>query len=75
MIDFEKTLTLLSDAGVRFVIIGGPAVTIHGSSYVTCDLDICYARDGDNLSRLVVAFQPLKPSPARCSRAAPVPLR
>jgi hypothetical protein len=35
LIDFEKTLTLLSDAGVQFVIIGGLAITIHGSSYVT----------------------------------------
>jgi hypothetical protein len=61
LIDFEKTLTLLSDAGVRFVIIGGLAVTIHGSSYVTFDLDICYARDDENLARLARAFRPVNP--------------
>ena len=61
MIDFEKTLTLLSDAGVRFVIVGGLAVTIHGSSYVTFDLDICYARDRDNLARLTSALRPVNP--------------
>lgn len=61
MIDFEKTLTLLSDAGVRFVIVGGLAVTIHGSSYVTFDLDICYARDSENLGRLAGAFSPINP--------------
>lgn len=61
MIDFEKTLTLLSDAGVRFVIVGGLAVTIHGSSYATFDLDICYARDGDNLARLADALRPANP--------------
>jgi hypothetical protein len=61
LIDFEKTLTLLADAGVRFVIIGGLAVTIHGSAYVTFDLDICYARDDENLARLARAFLPLNP--------------
>jgi len=61
LIDFEKTLTLLSDEGVRFVIIGGLAITIHGSSYVTFDLDICYARDDENLTRLTRAFQPVNP--------------
>ena len=61
MIDFEKTLTLLSDEGVRFVIIGGLAITIHGSSYVTFDLDICYAREDENLTRLARAFQSVNP--------------
>jgi predicted nucleotidyltransferase len=61
LIDFERTLTLLSDAGVQFVIIGGLAVTIHGSSYVTYDLDICYARDDENLIRLARALQPVNP--------------
>ncbi|MDT5261671.1 MAG: hypothetical protein QOC61_675 [Acidobacteriota bacterium] len=69
MIDFEKTLALLSDAGVRFVIIGGLAITIHGSSYVTFDLDICYARDDENLIRLARALHPVNPrlrgAPAR----------
>lgn len=67
MIDFEKTLALLSDEGVRFVIIGGLAVTIHGSAYVTFDLDLCYAREDENLARLAHAFQPVNPR----LRAAP----
>lgn len=61
MIDFEKMLTLLADAGVQFVIIGGLAITIHGSSYVTFDLDICYARADENLLRLSHAFRPVNP--------------
>lgn len=61
MIDFEKTLTLLSDVGVRFVIIGGLAVTTHGSSYVTFDLDLCDARDDENLARLARALRPVNP--------------
>ena len=69
MIDFEKALNVLADARVRFVIVGGLAVTIHGSAYVTYDLDFCYARDAENLSRLAQALQPYKPR----LRGAPAP--
>jgi hypothetical protein len=61
LIDFEKLLTVLADNGVQFVIVGGLAITIHGSSYVTFDLDICYARDDDNLARLMQALKPISP--------------
>lgn len=61
MIDIERALTVLADARVRFVIVGGLAVTIHGSAYVTYDLDFCYARDRENLSRLAQALRPYNP--------------
>ena len=61
MIDIERALTVLADAHLRFVIVGGLAVTIHGSSYVTFDLDFCYARDRENLSRLAQALRPYNP--------------
>lgn len=61
MIDFEQALTALAGARVRFIIVGGLAVTIHGSSYVTFDLDFCYARDRENLSRLAGALGPYNP--------------
>ena len=61
MIDFEQALTALAEARVRFVIVGGLAVTIHGSSYVTFDLDFCHARDRENLSRLAQALVPYHP--------------
>jgi hypothetical protein len=70
LIDFEKALTILADAQVRFVIVGGLAVTIHGSAYVTYDLDFCYARDAENLSRLAQALQPYNPR----LRGAPIDL-
>ena len=41
---------------MRFVIVGGLAITIQSSSYVTFDLDFCYARVRDNLSRLAQAL-------------------
>lgn len=61
MIDFERALTVLAGAQVRFVIVGGLAITIHGSAYVTFDLDFCYARDRESLSRLTQALRPYHP--------------
>ncbi len=46
-------LERLADADVDFVVIGGIAGGAHGSSYPTYDLDIAYARDRDNLEKLV----------------------
>ncbi len=39
------------------MIIGGVAATLHGSSYLTYDLDICYARHTANLERLARALR------------------
>ena len=38
---------------VRFVIIGGVAMRMHGSSHVTDDIDFSYARDLEGLPGLV----------------------
>jgi hypothetical protein len=61
MIDFEATLKALSDRGVNFVVIGGYAATLHGSAYLTRDLDICYERTPENIERLVSALRPYHP--------------
>lgn len=61
MIDFEQALTVLAEARVRLVIVGGLPVTIRGFSYVTFDLDFCHARDRENLSQLVQALSPFHP--------------
>jgi hypothetical protein len=67
MIDFEATLKMLSERGVNFVVIGGYAATLHGSAYLTRDLDICYERTPENMERLVSALSPYRPAPARRS--------
>jgi len=61
LIDFEKALVTLAEAQIRFVIVGGLAVTIHGSAYVTYDLDFCYARDTENVTRLANVLRPFNP--------------
>lgn len=46
----------LSAHGVRYVLIGGMAAKAHGSPTLTVDVDICPARDRDNLERLGAAL-------------------
>jgi hypothetical protein len=57
----ELLLGVLSDARVSFILIGGVAARAHGSARVTDDIDVCYARNIENLDRLVKALAPLKP--------------
>jgi predicted nucleotidyltransferase len=58
---FERTFTALFEGGVNFVVIGGVAVSAHGSAHVTFDLDICYARSQKNIQCLVNALKPYHP--------------
>ena len=53
----EAPLRLLGEYKVDCVIVGGVAAAIHGSSLLTSDLDVCYARDSDNLMRLAEALR------------------
>lgn len=41
---------------VEFVVIGGMAGNLQGSNYPSFDLDVMYARTGENLERLVGAL-------------------
>ncbi|MFQ5874582.1 MAG: nucleotidyltransferase [Dehalococcoidia bacterium] len=61
MIDFPKLLRLLTEHDVAFIIIGGVAAVIHGSSRLTQDLDIVYHRSPENLTHLVQALAEQSP--------------
>jgi hypothetical protein len=50
--DLAGLIAALNDGGVRFVVIGGIAVSAHGHIRATEDLDIVPAPDRDNLERL-----------------------
>jgi hypothetical protein len=43
------------------VIIGGWSAILHGSAFVTNDLDICFSRERENLKRLAKALAPYRP--------------
>lgn len=55
--EFLDALENLVKHRVRFVVIGGLAGNLRGSTTITHDLDVCYARDDENLSRLVRALK------------------
>jgi hypothetical protein len=48
----DEILQRLVVRGVDFVVIGGIAGVLHGSSRATFDLDICFATDRANLDAL-----------------------
>ena len=58
--DPGPVLQTLVHHGVDFVLIGGIAAIVLGSSYSTSDLDVAYARDRANLERLADALRELE---------------
>lgn len=61
MTDFKALLRALTEGGVEFILIGGAAATVHGSSRLTRDVDVVYRRTRDNIARLVAALLPYQP--------------
>ncbi|MGE5225704.1 MAG: hypothetical protein ACM3OO_02400 [Planctomycetaceae bacterium] len=55
----EAILGVLQAHGVRYVLVGGFAAVIHGSPYVTTDVDVVPLADADNLQRLSDALKEL----------------
>ena len=56
---FFRILRTLNEHDVRYVLIGGLAAILWGSDYITKDVDVCYARDDENLRALVCALRSL----------------
>lgn len=54
-------LRRLNDHHVEYVVVGGLASVVHGSSVVTQDVDVCADLIGDNLARIVSALRDLQP--------------
>ncbi len=62
-------LGALTDSRVRYVVVGGVAVVLHGHLRFTADLDLVIALDRDNVLAALSAlkrlgFQPRSPVPA-----------
>lgn len=55
----ERLIAVLEEAGVSFVLIGGFAAMLHGSTVPTEDIDITPLRDSRNLARLAAALHEL----------------
>ncbi|HZD17399.1 MAG TPA: hypothetical protein VE669_04590 [Actinomycetota bacterium] len=53
----ERILTVLREHEVRFVLVGGFAAVIHGSPYLTVDVDVVPERSEENARRLSDALR------------------
>ena len=71
--DTPRLLTLLVDAGVRFVVIGGVAAIAHGASTFTRDLDVLVPFDAETLARLLGALRDHDPRAALDPQHRPIP--
>jgi predicted nucleotidyltransferase len=50
--DFREFIALLNSNAVKFLIVGGHAVTFHGCPRFTADLDVWVATDANNAVRV-----------------------
>jgi hypothetical protein len=56
-----RALKALSQQKVRFVVIGGSALVLHGIPRTTLDVDLMVPVDKENLLRLFLVLSKLKP--------------
>lgn len=54
--DFREFIESLNDNQVRYLVIGGYAVALHGHPRYTKDIDVWIERTEDNTARLVTAL-------------------
>lgn len=59
--DLADIVSVLADAGVQVVVIGGLAAQAHGSARLTQDADFIYCRTPENIERLASAIAPYRP--------------
>jgi hypothetical protein len=67
-------LRVLVEHEARFVVIGGIAAALHGSTTFTADLDILYDRSGDNIERLARALIAMRAVRRDLPAGVPAPL-
>jgi hypothetical protein len=56
----DQILEVLERYEVSYVVIGGLAAEIHGSPYITRDVDVTPARNRENFSKLAAALTELE---------------
>jgi predicted nucleotidyltransferase len=62
VVKLNQLIERLCDAQVDFVIVGGFAGVLYGSSLVTRDLDVCAVLNAENVARLRDALRDLHPT-------------
>jgi hypothetical protein len=74
MFDPVRICEILNEEGVEYVVVGGFAAVIHGSSLPTQDIDVLPARSTDNLDRLSRALKRMKAQIRTAGDPVPAPL-
>ena len=59
----REALRLLCSVEIRFVVVGGVAIILHGGDTPTYDMDISFALDAENRRRLVSLLNAHHPRP------------
>jgi predicted nucleotidyltransferase len=59
--DLQRLLQRLDDAGIEFVLVGGYAAMLHGSTLLTRDVDVCAVLTPGNIGKLRDAFGEFHP--------------
>lgn len=72
--DYLLLLRRLNEAQVPFVVVGGTAAVLHGSSTVTYDLDVLIRFSEENCDRLLRAMDGLNPRLSRTPDKRPLRL-
>lgn len=54
--DNERALQALNSAGVRYLVVGGVAVVLHGHLRTTADLDLVVQLERENVLKAVRAL-------------------
>jgi hypothetical protein len=60
--DINNLLQRLCDAEIDFVVVGGFAAMLHGSSLLTRDLDVCAVLTRANVAKLREILRDLHPA-------------
>jgi len=66
-VDFSKVIDVLralGTEGVRYVLVGGVAVNLHGLGRTTQDLDLFLSPDVDNIEKLKAALRKVFSDPS-----------
>lgn len=74
MFDPVRICEILNDEGVEYIIVGGFAAVVHGSSLPTKDIDVLPSRSPDNLDRLARALKRMKAQIPTSGDPVPAPI-
>ncbi len=62
MVSLSELLQRLCDAEIDFVVVGGFAALLYGSTLVTRDLDVCALLSAEDVAKLRATLRDLKPT-------------